>query len=118
MTVSEPARSHQISEQDLHARSAEIMNGLERGESYAATRNSSKIGDLNPIRHRRRFVSRADFAAMSQSMPILDDRKYREDMDRHVNDDLFDPYDRAYGRDEFTEAAEGPPRQVWSTPPS
>ncbi len=32
---------------------------------------------------------------MSRGMPRLDDRKYREDMDRHVNDDLYDPYDRA-----------------------
>lgn len=31
-------------------------------------------------------------------MPLLDDRKYREDMNRHVNDALYDPYDRADGK--------------------
>jgi hypothetical protein len=36
-------------------------------------------------------------------MPRLDDRECRADLDRHVNDDLCDPYDRAYGRGEFTE---------------
>ncbi|MFG1707630.1 hypothetical protein ACFLIM_30950 [Nonomuraea sp. M3C6] len=51
----------------------------------------------------RRTVSRTEFAAMSRGMPLLDDRTYREDMDRHVNDDLYDPYDRALGRSEFTE---------------
>jgi hypothetical protein len=71
------------------------MDGLERGERYA--------GDLVPLRRRRRAVSRAEFAAVSRGMPRLDDREYREDMDRHVNDDLYDPYDRAYGRREFAE---------------
>ncbi|GIH65236.1 hypothetical protein Msi02_60530 [Microbispora siamensis] len=67
------------------------------------TRNGHQIGDLVPIRRRRRAVSRAEFAAMSRGMPRLDDRKYREDMDRHVKDDLYDPYDRAYRKGESTE---------------
>ncbi|MEU0479002.1 hypothetical protein ABZ260_07425 [Streptosporangium sp. NPDC006013] len=54
-------------------------------------------------RRRRRAVSRAEFAAVSRGMPLLDDRKYREDMDQHVNDDL---YDRAYSRGEFAEDIE------------
>ncbi|WP_182897813.1 type II toxin-antitoxin system Phd/YefM family antitoxin [Microbispora sp. H10830] len=95
MSISEPERSHQISQRDLRNRSAEIMDGLERGKRYAVTRNGHHIGDLVPVRRRRRAVSRAEFAAMSRGMPRLDDRKYREDMDRHVNDDLYDPYDRA-----------------------
>lgn len=103
VSTSEPERSHQISQRDLRNRSAEIMDGLERGERYAVTRNGHHIGDLVPIRRRRRAVSRAEFAAMSRGMPRLDDRKYREDMDRHVNDDLHDPYDRAYGRGELGE---------------
>ncbi|GAB3880763.1 hypothetical protein GCM10027612_08840 [Microbispora bryophytorum subsp. camponoti] len=79
------------------------MDGLERGERYAVTRSGHHIGDLVPIRRRHQAVSRAEFAAMSRGMPRLDDRKYREDMDRHVNDDLYGPYDRAYGRGEFSE---------------
>jgi antitoxin (DNA-binding transcriptional repressor) of toxin-antitoxin stability system len=103
MSSPEPDRSHEISQRDLRNRSAEIMDGLERGERYAVTRNGHHIGDLVPLRRRRRTVSRAEFAAKSRGMPRLDDRKYREDMDHHVNDDLYDPYDRALGRRESVE---------------
>ncbi|MFG1959846.1 type II toxin-antitoxin system Phd/YefM family antitoxin [Nonomuraea sp. NPDC049028] len=103
MSTPEPDHSHEISQRDLRNRSAEIMDGLERGERYAVTRNGHHIGDLVPLRRRRRAVSRAEFAAVSCGMPRLDDSKYREDMDRHANDDLYDPYDRAYGRQEFAE---------------
>ncbi|MEU9885224.1 prevent-host-death protein [Sphaerisporangium sp. NPDC051011] len=103
MSTSDFDRSHQISQRDLRDRSAEIMDGLERGERYAVTRNGHHIGDLVPIRRRRRAVSRAEFAAVSRGMPRLDDRKYREDMERHVDSDLYDPYDRAYGRGEFAQ---------------
>lgn len=103
MSIPGPDRSHEISQRDLRNRSAEIMDGLERGERYAVTRNGHHVGDLVPLRHRRRAVSRAEFAAVSRGMPRLDDRKYREDMEAHVNDDLYDPYDRAYGRREIAE---------------
>ncbi|GIH68852.1 type II toxin-antitoxin system Phd/YefM family antitoxin [Sphaerimonospora thailandensis] len=103
MTSPEPDLTHQISQRDLRNRSAEIMDGLERGERYAVTRNGHHIGDLVPIRRRRRAVSRAEFAAVSRGMPRLDDRRYRAEMDRYVNDELYDPYDRTYGKGEFTE---------------
>jgi antitoxin (DNA-binding transcriptional repressor) of toxin-antitoxin stability system len=103
MSIPEHDGSHQISQRDLRNRSAEIMDGLERGEQYAITRNGHHIGDLVPIRRRRRSVSRAEFAAVSRGMPLLDDRRYRQDADSHVDDGLYDPYDRAYGRGEFTE---------------
>ncbi|MEU8396751.1 prevent-host-death protein [Nonomuraea sp. NPDC048892] len=106
MSTPEADHPHEISQRDLRNRSAEIMDGLERGERYAVTRNGHHIGDLVPIRRRRRAVSRAEFAAMSRGMPRLDDRKYREDMNRYVNDDPYDPYDRAYGRGEFAEGGE------------
>lgn len=106
MSTSEPDHSHQISQRDLRNRSAEIMDGLERGERYAVTRDGHHIGDLAPIRRWLRPVSRAEFAAVSRGMPRLDDRKYREAMNRHVDDDLYDPYDRAYGRGESADERE------------
>ncbi|MFC4014418.1 type II toxin-antitoxin system Phd/YefM family antitoxin [Nonomuraea purpurea] len=90
MSTPELAYSNELSQRDLRNRSAEIMDGLERGERYAVTRNGHHIGDLVPIRRRRRTVSRAEFAAASRGMPRLDDRKYRDDMDRHINDDPYD----------------------------
>ncbi len=82
------------------------MDGLERGERYAVTRDGHHIGDLVPVRRRRGTVSRAEFAAVSRGMPYMDDRKHREDTDHHVNDGLHDSYDRAYGRGEFAEDEE------------
>jgi prevent-host-death family protein len=102
MSMPEPIHPAQISQRDLRNRSAEIMDALERGEQFAVTRNGNHIGDLVPIRRRRRAVTRAEFAAMSRSMPRLDDRKFRADLDRHVNDDLYDPYDRAHGEGGFS----------------
>ncbi|MFE3454934.1 hypothetical protein ACFXJ8_39030 [Nonomuraea sp. NPDC059194] len=55
------------------------------------------------LRNRRRTVSRADFAAVSRGMPRLDDRKYRKEMDHHVNDGPYDPDDRACGRGEVAD---------------
>ncbi|WP_062349986.1 type II toxin-antitoxin system Phd/YefM family antitoxin [Herbidospora yilanensis] len=81
--------SQEISQGDLRNRSAEIMDGVERGESYALTRDGHHIGDIIPIRRRRRAVSRSDFAAVSRGMPRLDDRDYRRDMNLHVDDDPF-----------------------------
>ncbi|MFC4592457.1 type II toxin-antitoxin system Phd/YefM family antitoxin [Sphaerisporangium corydalis] len=103
MSTPEPEHSRQISQWDLRNRSAEIMDGLERGERYAVTRNGRHIGDLIPIPRRRGAVSRAEFTAMSRGMPRLDDRKYRKDTDHYVNDALYDPYERAYSKGEFTE---------------
>ncbi|MER6825994.1 prevent-host-death protein [Streptosporangium sp. NPDC000563] len=104
MSTPETEHSHRISQQDLRERSAEILHGLERGEWYAVTRDGRHIGDLVPVR--RRAVSRAEFAAASRGMPRLDDRKYHEDMDQHVNADPYDSYDHAYGRGEFAEDGE------------
>lgn len=40
-------------------------------------------------------------------MPRLDDHHYREAMGRHVNDDLYDPYDRARNRGQGMTSALG-----------
>lgn len=97
MTTPKPHGPSQISQRDLRNRSAEIMDALERGESFEVTRNGHHIGDLVPIGRRRRSVTRAEFAAVSRGMPLMDDRTLRAQMDRYVDDDLHDPYERALG---------------------
>lgn len=48
MTTPKPHGPSQISQRDLRNRSAEIMDALERGESFEVTRNGHHIGDLVP----------------------------------------------------------------------
>jgi antitoxin (DNA-binding transcriptional repressor) of toxin-antitoxin stability system len=49
--------------------SKEIMDAVERRQAFMVTRDGHRIGELVPLRQRRRFVSRAEFAAMSRAGP-------------------------------------------------
>jgi antitoxin (DNA-binding transcriptional repressor) of toxin-antitoxin stability system len=104
--MTSPARdwkTTEISQRDLRNRSAEIMDALEAGQRFSVTRNGHHIGDLVPVRERRTFVSRADFAEMSRRMPHVDYARFRADLDRHVDDEAHDPYEDAVRRDESPE---------------
>jgi prevent-host-death family protein len=71
----------EITQRDLRSRSREIMDAVERGESFIVTRDGHQIGELVPIRRRRRFVSRQEFAAMSRNAPVSDLDAFRADQD-------------------------------------
>ena len=71
----------EITQRDLRMRSKEIMDAVERGQAFTVTRDGHRIGELVPLRQRRRFVSRAEFAAMSRSAPVIDADAFREDQD-------------------------------------
>ena len=43
------------------------MDAVEHGQSFTVTRGGHRIGELIPLRRRRRFVSRQEFAAMSRN---------------------------------------------------
>lgn len=75
-------------------RSKEIMDAVERGDSFAVTRDGHQIGELIPLRRRRRFVSRAEFAHGSQLAPTIDIETFRADQDAAYNHTLGDPYAR------------------------
>ncbi len=68
------------------------MDAVERGEAFTVTRDGHRIGELVPLRQRRRFVSRAEFAAMSRGAPALDSEAFRADQDA-VTDQAGSPYD-------------------------
>jgi prevent-host-death family protein len=53
----------EITQRDLRSRSREIMDAVEHGQSFTVTRDGHRIGELVPLRGRRRFVSRDEFAA-------------------------------------------------------
>ena len=55
----------EITQRDLRTRSREIMDAVQGGQVFVVTRDGHRIGELVPLRRRRRFVPRAEFAAMS-----------------------------------------------------
>jgi prevent-host-death family protein len=83
---------HQISQRDLRLRSREIMDAVERGQSFLVTRDGHEIGELVPLRHRQRFVSRTTFEQNSRSAPRLDLDRFRADQDAALDLGLRDPY--------------------------
>ncbi|ACZ30786.1 prevent-host-death family protein [Xylanimonas cellulosilytica DSM 15894] len=90
MSMSQP----HISQRDLRMRSREIMDAVERGETFTVTRDGQEIGALVPLRRRRRFVSRSEFAAMSRNAPRVDVDAFRADQDAAFDSHLGDPFER------------------------
>ena len=84
----------EITQRDLRNRSREIMDAVERGQGFTVTRDGHRIGELLPLRGRRRFVSRTEFAESSRSAPTMDLAALRADQDAAANPDVDDPYAR------------------------
>jgi len=70
------------------------MDAVQAGQAFTVTRDGQEIGELVPLRRRRRFVPRAEFAAMSRSAPDLSIQAFRADQDATAEHGLDDPYDR------------------------
>jgi antitoxin (DNA-binding transcriptional repressor) of toxin-antitoxin stability system len=71
----------EITERDLRLRSKEIVDAVERGESFLVTSGGHRIGELVPLRGRRRFVPRAEFVAMSRMAPDIKLKSFQTDQD-------------------------------------
>jgi antitoxin (DNA-binding transcriptional repressor) of toxin-antitoxin stability system len=84
----------EITQRDLRSRSKEIMDAVEGGQTFIVTRDGHRIGELIPLRRRRRFVPRQEFAAMSRTAAGLDPDAFRADQDAAAEQDLADPYAR------------------------
>ena len=70
------------------------MDAVEHGQSFTVTRDGHRIGELIPLRRRRTFVSRQDFAAMSRNAPSVDLAALRADQDAALHQDAGGAYDR------------------------
>lgn len=70
------------------------MDAVEGGQAFTVTRDGHPIGELTPLRRRRRFVPRAEFAAMSRSAPSISLEAFRADQDATAEQELDDPYGR------------------------
>ena len=71
----------EITQRDLRNKSREIMDAVEGGQAFTVTRDGREIGELIPIRRRRRFVPRADFTAGSRHAPAVDLAALRADQE-------------------------------------
>lgn len=84
----------EITQRDLRTRSKEIMDAVENGQAFTVTRDGHRIGELIPLRRRRRFVPRQEFMAMSAAAAAVDVETFRADQAAAADHDLADPYDR------------------------
>ncbi|MEW1724494.1 type II toxin-antitoxin system prevent-host-death family antitoxin [Streptomyces sp. NPDC093109] len=84
----------EITQRDLRSKSREIMDAVEAGQSFIVTRDGHRIGELIPLKRRRRFVPRAEFAAMSRSAPDISLEAFRADQDATAAQETDDPYGR------------------------
>jgi prevent-host-death family protein len=84
----------EITQRDLRTKSREIMDAVEHGHSFTVTRDGHQIGELIPLRRRRRFVSRQEFATMSRNAPAVDLDAFRADQDAALDHETSSPYER------------------------
>jgi prevent-host-death family protein len=84
----------EITQRDLRMRSREIMDAVEHGQSFTVTRDGHRIGELIPLRRRRWFVSRQEFAAMSRNAPAIDLQAFRADQEARLDQEPGSRYDR------------------------
>lgn len=84
----------EITQRDLRNRSKEIMDAVQDGQSFTVTRDGHRIGELIPLRRRRRFVPRGEFAALSRTAPDISLDAFRADQDMTAEQEADDPYAR------------------------
>jgi antitoxin (DNA-binding transcriptional repressor) of toxin-antitoxin stability system len=70
------------------------MDAVENGQAFTVTRDGHRIGELIPLRRRRRYVPRGEFAAMSRSASAIDLEIFRGDQDIAADHDSSSPYER------------------------
>ena len=84
----------EITQRDLRNRSKEIMDAVEGGQAFTVTRDGHQIGELIPLRQRRRFVPRQEFAAMSRGAATTSLAGFRADQDAAADHDQASRYDQ------------------------
>jgi prevent-host-death family protein len=75
-----------ISQRDLRNNSGDIMRALDQGQEFIITRNGVPVGELRPVR--RQFVRRAALAAALAGAPPIDARRFRDDVDAVLDEDV------------------------------
>src|SRR3954454_10266145 len=87
-TMQPMAAQPEITQRDLRNRSKEIMDAVEHGQAFTVTRDGHRIGELIPLRRRRRFVPRQEFAAMSRGAPATSLEAVRADQEATADQEM------------------------------
>lgn len=97
------AEFSEIPQRELRNEVSRVLREVRAGQSYTITVDGSPVADLVPHRHTRRrvWVPRAEVLAAFGDMSSTD--ATLTDLERLVDDSLYDPYDRAHRRGSFSE---------------
>jgi antitoxin (DNA-binding transcriptional repressor) of toxin-antitoxin stability system len=75
-----------IAQRELRDQHAEVLAAVEAGVSFVVTRNGVPAAELRPLaRGRRRYVPRAEIAAVAADGPRVDAAAFRRDLDVAVD---------------------------------
>lgn len=75
-----------IAQRELRNDNARIIEAVASGESFVVTRNGVPVAEVRPIGGgRRRFVPKAELAALASTGPHLELRQFRAGLDRTVD---------------------------------
>ena len=78
-----------IAQRELSNENARVIDAVAAGETFVVTRNGVPVAELRPIAPpRRKFVAKADLAALGATGPHVDLGEFRTDLDRIVDQSL------------------------------
>ena len=79
----------EIAQRELRNDNARVIDAVTAGETFVVTRNGEPVAELRPIRPgRRTFITRDEVASLAGAAIRIDHRRFREDLDRAVDQDL------------------------------
>jgi prevent-host-death family protein len=78
-----------IAQRDLRNENAKVIDAVTAGETFVVTRNGEPVAELRPIRAgRRTFITRDEVATLAGAAVRIDDRQFRADLDRSIDQGL------------------------------
>ncbi|AHH21583.1 putative prevent-host-death family protein [Nocardia nova SH22a] len=100
--MSMPAEYPVIPQRVLRNEISRVLREVAAGDSYTVTVEGAPVADLVPHRAgRRTAVPRDEMLAAFRTIPPGDARGGDMAADDHIDDSLYDPYDRAFRRGPF-----------------
>lgn len=78
-----------IAQRELRNENAKVIDAVTAGETFVVTRNGEPVAELRPLRAgRRTFISREDVARLAAADVRIDRKRFREDLDSVIDQDL------------------------------
>lgn len=80
--------TRRLTQRELRNKSGEIMRALDEGEEFVVTRNGVPVGELRPVRRRKRkFMPKEELVALFEGAPHVDYEQFRADIDAYLDQD-------------------------------